>query len=88
MTTLVSLLVGIAIGALSTAALASMQVGTADDAPRAALVAVKREIVASHQGTDRAVIRAGPRLDVAAVHGDAPDAHRPCHMTWTASWWA
>ncbi len=56
MKTLVSLLVGIAIGALSTAALTSMQVGPADEATKAALVAVKRGIVAGHQGKDRAAL--------------------------------
>jgi len=56
MKTLATVLAGIAIGALGTAAIAATQVGPADEATKTALVAVKRGIVAGHQAKDAAAL--------------------------------
>ena len=56
MKTLTTLLLGMAIGALGTAALAAVPVGPADDATKNAVMAVKRGIVAGHQAKDRTAL--------------------------------
>ena len=56
MKTLTTLLLGMAIGALGTDMIASMPVGPADEATKAAVTEVKRGIVAGHKAKDRAAL--------------------------------
>ena len=56
MKTLTTLVLGMAIGALSMAAVAAVPVGPADDATKKAVQEVKRGIVAGHKAKDRAAL--------------------------------
>jgi ketosteroid isomerase-like protein len=56
MKTLATLLAGVVIGALGMTAVAAVPVGPADDATKAAVMEVKRGIVAGHQAKDRAAL--------------------------------
>ena len=56
MKTLLTLLIGIAIGASGMALSAAVPVGPADDATKAAVMEVKRGIVAGHKTKDRAAL--------------------------------
>ena len=56
MKTLTTLLLGIAIGALGMTTTAAVPVGPADEATKAAVMEVKRGIVAGHKAKDRAAL--------------------------------
>jgi ketosteroid isomerase-like protein len=74
MKTLTTLLVGIAIGAISMAAVAAVPVGPADEATKAAVSEVKRGIVAGHKAKDRAALHRLYANDYTAI--DAKGAIR------------